>query len=151
MLQEEELMPVSVRNMLDAKGRNVVSVTRDKTIAEVATILHENRIGAVVITSLEDRIAGIFTERDLVHCVAERGAAALESPVSSAMTTNVVRCREETTLNELMEMMSSGRFRHVPVEDGGRLVGIMSIGDVVKARIREVEQEAEHIRAYIAG
>jgi CBS domain-containing protein len=151
MLQEEELMPVSVRNMLDAKGRNVVSVTRDKTIADVATILNENRIGAVVITSLENRIAGIFTERDLVRCVAEHGAEVLAKPVSSAMTTTVTRCREETTLNELMEMMSSGRFRHVPVEDAGRLVGIMSIGDVVKARIREVEQEAEQIRAYIAG
>ncbi|WP_137128824.1 CBS domain-containing protein [Rhizobium sp. FY34] len=144
-------MPVSVRNMLDAKGRNVISVSREKTMGEVATILNQNRIGAVVITSLEGRIAGIFTERDLVRCVAEQGAAVLEKPVSTAMTTNVVRCREDTTLNELMEMMSSGRFRHVPVEDGGKLVGIMSIGDVVKARIREVEQEAEHIRAYIAG
>lgn len=144
-------MPVSVKTMLDAKGRNVISVTREKTIAEVATILHENRIGAVVVTSLEDRIAGIFTERDLVRVVAEGGAAVLEKPVSSAMTTSVTRCREETTLNELMEVMSSGRFRHVPVEDGGKLVGIISIGDIVKARIREVEAESEQMLAYIAG
>ncbi|MBT9370135.1 CBS domain-containing protein [Rhizobium sp. CSW-27] len=144
-------MPVSVKTMLDAKGRNVISVTREKTIAEVATILHENRIGAVVVTSLEGRIAGIFTERDLVRVVAEGGAAVLETPVSSAMTTSVTRCREETTLNELMEVMSSGRFRHVPVEDGGKLVGIISIGDIVKARIREVEAESEQMLAYIAG
>ncbi|SIQ76548.1 CBS domain-containing protein [Rhizobium sp. RU35A] len=144
-------MPVSVKNMLDAKGRNVVSVSREKTIAEVAAILHENRIGAVVVTSLEGRIAGIFTERDLVRGVAEGGAAVLDKPVSSVMTTNVTRCREETTLNELMEVMSSGRFRHVPVEDAGKLVGIISIGDIVKARIREVEAESEQMLAYIAG
>ncbi len=144
-------MPVSVRNMLDAKGRNVVSVTRDRTIEDVAAILNENRIGAVVVTGLEGRIAGIFTERDLVRCVAKGGAQVLSQPVSSAMTTTVTRCREETTLNELMEIISSGRFRHVPVEDNGRLVGIISIGDVVKARIQEVETEAEHIRAYIAS
>ncbi|MCO5733833.1 CBS domain-containing protein [Rhizobium sp. SSA_523] len=144
-------MPVSVRHMLDAKGRNVVSVSRDKTIAEVAAILHENKIGAVVITSLEERIAGIFTERDLVRSVAVNGASVLSQPVSSAMTTNVTRCHEDNSLNEVMEIMSSGRFRHIPVEEQGRLVGIISIGDVVKTRIHEVETEAEQIRAYIAS
>ena len=144
-------MSVSVKHMLDRKGRDVVSVPRDKTIEEVATILNEKRIGAIVVTSLEGRIAGIFTERDLVHCVAREGAAVLSKPVSSAMKTTVTRCTEETSLNELMEIMSSGRFRHVPVESGGKLCGIISIGDVVKARIQEIETEAEHIRAYIAS
>lgn len=144
-------MSISVKHMLDRKGRDVVTVSRDATIEEVARILEQKRIGAIVVTSLEDRIAGIFTERDLVRCVAKEGQAALSNPVSSAMTTSVTRCREETTLNELMEIMSSGRFRHVPVESGGKLAGIISIGDVVKARIQEVEAEAEHIRAYIAS
>lgn len=144
-------MSISVKHMLDRKGRDVVTVSRETTIEEVAAILEQKRIGAIVVTSLEGRIAGIFTERDLVRCVAKEGAAALGNPVSSGMTTSVTRCREETTLNELMEIMSSGRFRHVPVESGGKLAGIISIGDVVKARIQEVEAEAEHIRAYIAG
>src|SRR3546814_10810079 len=90
-----------------------------------------------------DRISGSFTERDLVRAIADKGMAALEMPVSAVMTVNVQRCREDTTVNQLMEMMSSGRFRHVPVEDDDRLVGIISIGDVVKSRIREVELEAE--------
>ncbi|MDO1583723.1 CBS domain-containing protein [Rhizobium oryzicola] len=144
-------MSLSVKNMLDAKGRNVVSITRDKTLKEVADILNTHGIGAVVVTSLENRIAGIFTERDLVKAIAREGADVLDKPVSYAMTTNVTRCREDTTANELMEIMSAGRFRHVPVEDGGKLVGIISIGDVVKSRIREIEMEAEHIKAYIAG
>ncbi|MBP2549505.1 CBS domain-containing protein [Neorhizobium galegae] len=144
-------MPVSVKNILDTKGRDVISVGREKTVAEVAAILAEHKIGAAVITSLEGRIAGIFTERDLVRVVAQDGAAGLEKPVSSGMTANVIRCREETSLNELMEIMSTGRFRHVPVEESGKLIGIISIGDVVKARIREVEAESEHMMAYIAG
>jgi len=144
-------MPQTVKSMLDAKGRNVVSVSRDQTLSEVATILNDKHIGAVVVTSLEGRIAGIFTERDLVRAVAGGGAAVLEKPVSSSMTTNVTHCREDNTDDELMEMMTAGRFRHVPVEVDGVLVGIISIGDVVKSRISEIEHEAEQIKAYIAG
>lgn len=144
-------MAIVVKNMLDAKGRDVVTVSPDKSLLQVAGILHERKIGALVVTGVDGRIAGIFTERDMVRALAEKGAAILDQPVSSVMTINVQTCREETTVNALMEMMSSGRFRHVPVEDGGRLVGIISIGDVVKSRIREVEMEAEEIKAYIAG
>lgn len=144
-------MSIVVKNMLDAKGRNVVTLSPDKTLLEVAGILRENRIGAVIVLDADDRISGIFTERDLVRAIADKGMMALEMPVSAVMTVNVQRCREDTTVNQLMEMMSSGRFRHVPVEDDDRLVGIISIGDVVKSRIREVELEAEQIKAYIAG
>ncbi|CAD7034188.1 CBS domain-containing protein [Pseudorhizobium halotolerans] len=144
-------MAIVVKNMLDAKGRDVVTVSPDKSLLQVAGILHERKIGALVVTGVDGRIAGIFTERDMVRALAEKGAAILDQPVSSVMTVNVQTCREETTVNALMEMMSSGRFRHVPVEDGGRLNGIISIGDVVKSRIREVELEAEEIKAYIAG
>lgn len=144
-------MPQTVKSMLDAKGRNVVAVSRDQTLSEVATILNEKQIGAVVVTSLEGRIAGIFTERDLVRAIAREGAAVLEKPVSSSMTTSVTHCREDNTDDELMEIMTAGRFRHVPVETDGTLVGIISIGDVVKSRISEIEHEAEQIKAYIAG
>lgn len=144
-------MSIVVKNMLDAKGRDVVTVPPEKTLLEVAGILNENRIGAVIVIGVEGRVAGIFTERDLVRALAGKGGIILDRPISSVMTVNVQRCREDTTVNQLMEMMSAGRFRHVPVEEGGRLVGIISIGDVVKARIREVEQEAEQIKAYIAG
>ena len=144
-------MAIIVKNMLDAKGRDVVTVGPDKTLLEVAGILNDKKIGAVVVTGMEGRIAGIFTERDLVRAVAGKGAAVLDQPVKSAMTTAVQRCRDETTVDELMGMMSSGRFRHVPVEQDGKLAGIISIGDVVKSRIREIEIEAEQIKAYIAG
>ncbi|WP_105404867.1 CBS domain-containing protein [Neorhizobium sp. T7_12] len=144
-------MAIVVKNMLDAKGRDVVTVGPDKTLLEVAGILNDKKIGAVVVIGMEGRIAGIFTERDLVRAVAGEGAAVLDQPVKSAMTTSVQRCKDETTVDELMGMMSSGRFRHVPVEQDGKLAGIISIGDVVKSRIREIELEAEQIKAYIAG
>ncbi|MBW6424745.1 CBS domain-containing protein [Rhizobium sp. XQZ8] len=144
-------MAIVVKNMLDAKGRDVVTVGPDKTLLEVADILNSKKIGAVVITGMEGRISGIFTERDLVRAIASKGPSVLDQPVKSAMTTAVTRCREETTVDELMGMMSSGRFRHVPVEHEGKLAGIISIGDVVKSRIREAELEAEQMKAYIAG
>ncbi len=144
-------MAIVVKNMLDAKGRDVVTVSPDKTLLEVAGILHEKKIGAVVVIAMEGRIAGIFTERDLVRAIAGKGPSVLDKPVKSAMTTTVQRCREETTVDELMGIMTGGRFRHVPVEKDGKLAGIISIGDVVKSRIREIELEAEQIKAYIAG
>lgn len=144
-------MSTTVKMMLDSKGRDVVTVEPDRTLLDVAAVLNQKKIGAVVVTGMEDRIAGIFTERDLVKAVAAEGAAVLDQPVKAKMTTAVQRCREEQTVDELMGMMSSGRFRHVPVERDGKLSGIISIGDVVKARIREVETEAEQIKAYIAG
>jgi CBS domain-containing protein len=144
-------MAIVVKNMLDAKGRDVVTVSPDKTLLEVAGILHQKKIGAVVVIAMEGRIAGIFTERDLVRAIAGKGPSVLDKPVKSAMTTTVQRCREETTVDELMGIMTGGRFRHVPVEKDGKLAGIISIGDVVKSRIREIELEAEQIKAYIAG
>jgi CBS domain-containing protein len=114
-------------------------------------ILSKKKIGAIVIVGMENKISGIFTERDVVHAVAKAGAACLDQPVASLMTSKVYRCNEGTTVNELMELMTSRRFRHVPVEANGKLGGIISIGDVVKTRIAEVEREAEEIKAYIAG
>jgi CBS domain-containing protein len=144
-------MSTTVRMMLETKGRDVVTVEPDITLLEVAGILNDRKIGAVVIAGMEGRIAGIFTERDLVKTIATMGVGALDQPVKAMMTTNVQRCREDQTVDEVMGMMTSGRFRHVPVETQARLAGIISIGDVVKARMREVEIEAEQMKAYIAG
>ncbi|MCZ8179570.1 MAG: CBS domain-containing protein [Rhizobium sp.] len=144
-------MPASARSILEQKGRNVITISPTVTLGEAAHVLEEHKIGAVVVVGMESRIVGIFTERDVVRAIGTAGKDAFDQPVSAFMTTNVYRCREDTSVNELMEMMSSRRFRHVPVEDNGKLSGIISIGDVVKSRIREIEQEAEHIKAYIAG
>lgn len=144
-------MSATVRSILEVKGRSVVTIGPNVTLAEAARVLEEHKIGAVVVVGMEGRIVGIFTERDVVRAIGRAGSSSLDQPVSSMMTANVFRCREETTVNELMEVMSSRRFRHVPVEDNGRLCGIISIGDVVKSRIHEIETEAEQIKAYIAG
>ncbi|KAA0697480.1 CBS domain-containing protein [Neorhizobium sp. P12A] len=144
-------MSVSVKSILDTKGRNVVTATANTTLAEAAKILNQKRIGALVVVGVEGKIAGIFTERDVVNAVAKSGKDSLDQPISSLMTAKVHRCKEDTTVDELMELMTQRRFRHVPVEDKGKLSGIISIGDVVKSRIREIELETEQIKAYIAG
>jgi CBS domain-containing protein len=141
---------MTVRAILDVKGREVVTIAASKTLNDAAALLAEKRIGAVVVLSGDERISGILSERDIVRAVADEGAAALDKPVSSVMTARVKVCRENHTVNEVMQIMTQGRFRHLPVEKDGRLAGIISIGDVVKRRIEEVEREAEEIRTYIA-
>ncbi len=144
-------MPTTVKNVLDAKGYAVVAVDPSKTLQQVAEILNEKKIGAVVIVGVEQRIAGIFTERDLVRSIAKHGCDVLSETVRSVMTTTIQHCRLEQTVDEVMAMMTAGRFRHVPVEKDGQLAGIISIGDVVKTRMQEVEMEAEQMKAYIAS
>ncbi|MCZ4089522.1 MULTISPECIES: CBS domain-containing protein [Sinorhizobium] len=142
---------MSVRAILNEKGHNVVTVTPHVTVHQAATFLHDNHIGAVVVVDPDDQIVGILTERDVVAAIAKYGAACLDSPVSTVMWQNVYCCREEMSIDTLMEMMSKLRARHLPVEREGRLAGIVSIGDVVKHHIRAIEHEAEQIKAYIAG
>ena len=141
---------MTVKAILDAKGRDVMTVRPDATLAEAAKRLAEHRIGALVVTKGDNRIAGILSERDIVRIVGEEGASALGLPVSNAMTASVKICHENNTAMELMEIMTKGRFRHLPVEENGRLDGIVSIGDVVKQRIEEVVREAEEMKSYIA-
>ncbi|WEX78743.1 CBS domain-containing protein [Sinorhizobium numidicum] len=142
---------MSVKAILNEKGHNVVTVTPQVTVQQAATFLHDNHIGAVIIIDADEHIVGIMTERDIVASIAKYGAACLDKPVSSVMWQNVYCCREEMSVNTLMEMMSKLRARHLPVEKDGRLAGIVSIGDVVKYHIRAIEHEAEQIKAYIAG
>ena len=140
-----------VKAILDEKGRNVLTIRPDATLEEAARTLHENKVGALVVVGLNEQIKGILSERDIVNAIARHGSAALSKTVSAAMTSNVHRCTEDITIDALMSLMSEKRCRHIPVELNGRLAGMVSIGDVVKSRIREIEFEAEEIKAYIAG
>lgn len=141
---------MTVKAILDAKGHDVMTIGPDSTLADATKLLSKHRIGALVVTKGDNRIAGILSERDIVRIVGEKGASALAQPVSAAMTSSVKICHENNTAMELMEIMTQGRFRHLPVEMAGKLDGIISIGDVVKLRIEEVLREAEDIKSYIA-
>jgi CBS domain-containing protein len=141
---------MNVKGILDEKGRDVVTLGPDGTLADAIRTLGEHGIGALVVTKGGGRIAGIISERDIVRAIARDGAAALDNPIAAVMTSKVKVCHETHTVNEVMEIMTRGRFRHLPVEKNGVLDGIVSIGDVVKRRIEEVEREAEEIRTYIA-
>lgn len=141
---------MTVKSILDIKGRDVVTLGPDATLAQAATLLAQKRIGAVVVTEGEGRILGILSERDIVRAIGEAGAGALETKVAGTMTGKVMTCSETHTVIHIMEVMTRGRFRHLPVEEDGRLTGIVSIGDVVKRRIDEALREAEQIREYIA-
>ena len=141
---------MTVKSILDEKGREVVTLGPDETLAAAVGLLGERRIGAAVVTDGAGRILGILSERDIVRALGQSGAAALGMAVSAAMTAKVRTCRETHTVHHVMEVMTHGRFRHLPVEKDGRLDGIVSIGDVVKRRIEMVEREADQIREYIA-
>jgi CBS domain-containing protein len=140
---------MTVAQIINQKGRSVVTAPPEASLAEVAATLAEKRIGAVLIVE-GDAIRGIVSERDIVRAMAKFGSEALRKLAGDCMTTKVITCRPEDTIHDVMQKMTSGRFRHLPVVDQGRLVGIVSIGDVVKVRLEEVEREAEQIREYIA-
>ena len=141
---------MSVEHILANKGRNVVTIAPDRSVGEAAGILNSNRIGAVVVADGEGAVLGIMSERDVVRAVAEGGGGALEHPISGRMTKKVVTCAANAGIDEIMAMMTEGKFRHIPVVEGGRLGGIVSIGDVVKHRLAEVEAEHRALRDYIA-
>ena len=139
-----------VAEILSAKGREVATITSERKLSEAVDELARRRIGALVVVEGRGRIVGILSERDIVRSIAKRGGDLLGDTVGSIMTREVVTCKEDETINRVMGRMTRGRFRHLPVVEDGRLAGIVSIGDVVKARIEEVEHEAEDMRTYIA-
>lgn len=141
---------MTVKAILEAKGHDVTTVGPNALLAEAIQLLAEYKIGALVVTNGDNRIVGILSERDIVRCLATQGASALDESVKAAMTPKVNICNEHHTVNEVMEIMTRGRFRHLPVEKDGQLDGIISIGDVVKRRIEDAEREAEEIKQYIA-
>ncbi len=143
---------MQVRHILGDKGGNVIGIRGDATLAEAARLLAERRIGAVVVRDGAGALAGILSERDLVRALAAGGGAALAQKVDRHLTRDVVTCRLGDSIDTLMEMMTAGRFRHLPVlDDHGQLCGLVSIGDVVKSRIAETEREAADLRVYISA
>jgi CBS domain-containing protein len=140
-------MTVSV--ILADKGRDIVTIEPNATLGAAVHLLAEKRIGAALILGADRRIAGIISERDVVRVLAERGAAALDEPVSRTMTRKVETCTESEAVATIMERMTAGKFRHMPVVAQGRLIGVVSIGDIVKHRVHEMERESVAMRDYI--
>jgi CBS domain-containing protein len=139
---------MTVRAILDTKGHNVQSVEPQAKLSSAIKILAERKIGAVLVMGAGG-IEGILSERDIVRVLGERGAAVLDEPISAVMTKKVVSCRQSDTVAAIMEMMTLGKFRHLPVVEGEKVVGLISIGDIVKWRVREYELEQEALRDYI--
>jgi CBS domain-containing protein len=141
----------TVSAILKHKGNQVASVDPTATIARVSEVLSERRIGAVLVMDRADQLLGIVSERDIVRCLAANGVRTLEMTAGQLMTRALKVATPETTVGEAMTMMTVGRFRHMPVIDRDKLVGVVSIGDVVKARIMEQEGEVDSLKAYVAG
>jgi CBS domain-containing protein len=140
---------MTVAAVLAAKGRDVVTIEPTASLAAAATLLAEKRIGAVLILGADRRIVGILSERDIVRAIGERGADVLDEPVSVAMTRKVSICNETELVSSIMERMSAGKFRHMPVVDQGQPVGMISIGDVVKHRLQAMERDSVAMHDYI--
>ncbi|MEE8296393.1 MAG: CBS domain-containing protein [Hyphomicrobium sp.] len=141
---------MNIAQLLKAKGRAVTTARPDVKLLDIVTSLASKRIGAIVIVGEKGELAGIISERDVIQALAKSSEAVLEDSVSKHMTREVVTCQESTTIDEMMELMTQGRFRHVPVIEDGALIGIISIGDVVKNHIAEVEMEVTAMRGYFA-
>lgn len=141
---------MNVIQILNDKGRHVSAIAPHTTVAEVARLLSERRIGAMLVLD-GSRLAGIVSERDIIRSIARKGAACLDDPVTSIMTSDVVTCRESDTVHEIMSVMTTSRIRHLPVMEATQVVGIVSIGDIVKNHIAEVEMEASALKSYVAG
>ncbi len=142
---------MTVAAILKHKGRQVVTVTPTSTIAEVSQILAEKRIGAALVQDSADQLLGIVSERDIVRSLAANGARTLDMTAGQLMTRALKTATPHTTVAQAMHEMTVGRFRHMPVLDRGALVGVISIGDVVKARIMQQEHEVESLKTYVAG
>lgn len=140
---------MNVKTILAAKGGDVISIEPTADLSAAAKLLSKHRIGAVVICGAGGRLAGILSERDIVRAVAEHGSSALALPVGQVMTRNVITCSENDSISELMERMTERKFRHMPVLKAERLIGVISIGDVVKSRVQEIETDAAAMRDYI--
>ena len=140
---------MKVKDILAAKGGDVIGIEPSANLEAAAKLLSKHRIGVVVIRGAGGRLAGILSERDIVRTVAAQGAQALTHSVGQVMTRDVVTCSENDACAEIMERMTSHKFRHLPVLRDNTLIGLISIGDVVKERVDEIERESEAMRDYI--
>jgi CBS domain-containing protein len=142
---------VRVSNLLATKGREVAAISQERSVNDAIALLKERGIGALVVTGATPPLVGIFSERDVVRALATNGANTLQQKVAELMSTTVSICSESTELNDLMTMMTDRRIRHVPVVEEDRLVGMISIGDVVKARLEELEHDKRDLLDYVSG
>jgi CBS domain-containing protein len=147
----KEKAMTTVAAILKHKGYQVTTIDPTVTIAHVVDVLAQHRIGAVLVMDGAEQLLGIVSERDIVRCMAANGARTLEMTAGQLMTRALQFAHPETTVAEAMQMMTVGRFRHMPVMDRTALVGLISIGDVVKARIMEQEDEVDSLKAYVSG
>ena len=141
---------MTVRRILNHKGAGVKTITPEKKLLDAIAILTREKIGALVVVGPKHDVIGILSERDIVNLLANKDANRFDNPVSSAMTAPAKTCGPDDTITQLMHQMTVGRFRHMPVVENGKLVGVISIGDVVKLRLEEMERESEHLKNYIA-
>jgi CBS domain-containing protein len=140
---------MTVTAVLAAKGRDIVSIEPTADLSAAVSLLAARKIGALLVFGPGKRLSGILSERDIVRVLAERGVEALRQPVGQAMTRDVATCSEHEPVSSLMERMTEGKFRHMPVMTEGQVVGVVSIGDVVKNRLEAIERETEAMRDYI--
>lgn len=141
---------MNIGQILKTKALGVATARPEDSIEDIATRLARRKIGAVIVVGESGKVAGIISERDIIRLIADHGAKALGMHASEGMTREVVSCSKTSTLEEIMEAMTNGRFRHLPVIEDGALVGIISIGDVVKHHTAEVELEVTAMRGYLA-
>jgi CBS domain-containing protein len=141
---------MTVARILSEKGREVFTTQPHRTLKEVVDLLASKGVGAVVVSDASMSVLGILSERDVVRVIAQHGAAALDDPVSRHMTAKVITVTRGDTIDHVMQTMTEGRFRHVPVVEDGRLIGIISIGDVVKRHVNMIDSERQALREYIA-
>ncbi len=139
---------MTVQEILRSKGSEVITIRRDALLSDLARLLSERRIGAALVMA-DGQILGVVSERDAIHALAAHGARALTMTIEAVMTRDVVVCAPTDTIHSVMATMTERRMRHVPVVDGGKLVGLVSIGDVVKYRVEEIESEANMLRDYV--
>jgi CBS domain-containing protein len=142
---------MQIAEVLRRKGSEVATVTPTATITEVLESLAHHGVGALVVSADGNTVDGIISERDIVRALAARGRGIVDQTAAEVMTREVVTCSETATIEQLMDEMTQRRFRHVPVTEDGRLVGIISIGDVVNARVRNLETETRQLTNYISG
>lgn len=142
---------MKAKHILQSKGADVFAVKPGDTIAAAVGVLNSKNIGAVMVCDAEGKAVGILSERDVVRRLGEKGAEAMAMRVSDCMTGNPYTCAPDETVDELMSRMTEKRIRHLPVESGGRIIGVISIGDVVKRKIQEAEQEAAALKEYISS
>ena len=140
-----------VKDLLERKGREVATISQGRTVTDGLRLLRERGVGALIVTGPTPPLAGIFSERDIVRALAQNGADTLTMSIADLMSTEVTTCGESTTVDSLMAMMTDKRIRHLPVVEGGVLTGMISIGDVVKFRVDELENEKRDLIEYVSA